>query len=143
VTDPEPNASAAETESTQSAALAQVADQLRGVAGETAALVAAVGRLASAEAALSLTALTRTVGLRLIGALLLTFGVVAMSVAGTIVLAHWLGSTAAALAAIGLFLTLAAAAALWRARIWGARIGFVETRAALGASPPPPTEPKP
>ena len=127
----------------QSAALAEVADQLRGFAGETAALIAAVGRLASAEAALSLTALTRTVGLRLIGIVLLAFGVVLIAVAGTIVLAHWLGSTAAALAALGLLLTLAAAAALWRAKIWGARIGFVETRAALGASPLPPTEPKP
>ena len=112
-----------------------LADQLRGFANETSALLVAIGGLASAEASLSLTALTRMVGLRVVGAVLLAFGVVLLAVAGTIALAHWLGSTVAALTLIGVVLSLGAAIALWRAKVWGARIGFAQTRAALGAKP--------
>lgn len=120
-----------------------LADQLRGFANETSALVRAIGGLASAEASLSLAALSRVIGLRVIAAVLLAFGVVLLAVAGTIALAHWLGSTVFALTLVGVALALGAAIALWRAKVWGARIGFAQTRAALGAEPSPAAERKP
>lgn len=120
-----------------------LADQLRGFANETSALLSAIGGLASAEATLSLTALTRMIGLRVAGAVLLAFGVVLLAVAGTIALAQWLGSTVAALTLIGVALGLGAAVALWRAKVWGTRIGFAQTRAALAANPTSGAEPKP
>lgn len=124
-------------------ASADLADPLRGFANETSALLSAIAGLASAEASLTLTALTRTIGLRVIGAVLLAFAVILLAVAGTIGLAHWLGSTVAALTLIGVTLALGAALALWRAKVWGARIGFAQTRAALGANPTPTAERKP
>lgn len=114
--------------------------QVQGFAEETAALLSAIGRLASAEASLSLTALSRTVGLRLAGVLLLASAAAFFAISGTLVLADLLGSMAAALACIGAVMTGVAAILLWRAAIWRKRIGFAETRAALAVDAKPKPE---
>jgi hypothetical protein len=124
----------------ESAAGADFVAQLQGFADETTALVTAIGRLASAEASLSLTALSRTVGLRLAGVLLLSGAAAFFAISGTLVLAEWLGSMAAALACIGAVMTSVAAILLWRAAIWRKRIGFAETRAALAVDAKPTPE---
>ncbi len=135
---PEPHESPpAEAPAAPAHASVDLADQIRGFANETSALIRAIGGLASAEASLSLTALTRMIGLRVIAAVLLAAGIVMLAVAGAIALAYWLGSTVAALTLIGVGLAAGAALARRRAKVWGTRIGFAQTRAALGASPGP------
>jgi hypothetical protein len=140
--DTEPHTSSPEPppEPAGSPAGAEFVAQLQGFAEETTALVAAIGRLASAEASLSLTALTRTVGMRLAGVLLLSAAAAFFAISGTLVLAEWLGSMAAALAWIGGVMTAVAAILLWRAAVWRKRIGFAETRAALSVDAKPSAE---
>jgi hypothetical protein len=140
--EPEPQSSRPEPPpaATESSAGAELVAQVQGFAEETTALVAAIGRLASAEASLSLKALTRTVGMRLAGVLLLSAAAAFFAISGTLVLAEWLGSMAAALACIGAVMTAIAAILLWRAAIWRKRIGFAETRAALAVDAKPSAE---
>jgi uncharacterized membrane protein YqjE len=117
--------------------------RVRGFANELAELTAALGGLASAEASQSLTAFLRMLELRALGVVLGSLALVGFGVGAALVLADLLGSPSAALFGVAAAALLAAGLALWRARVWRARIGFAETRAALAAEPQPPEAPRP
>jgi hypothetical protein len=143
-TDPEQAGSGAAEASEEATPVAiEAAEQLRGFANELAAWFSALGGLASAEASLSLTAFMRMLGLRVLGILLLALAIALLAGAATLVLEQALGSSAAALGIVALAASLCAALALWRARVWRERIGFVETRAALESDATPREEPRP
>jgi uncharacterized integral membrane protein len=117
------------------AGAADGAAQVLEVADEAAALVASIGRLASAEASLSLTALSRSVGLRFLALVLFALALVFVATASVLALVHWLDSLPAALAIVGCVVAVGGALLSWRASIWRARIGFKATRAALDPIP--------
>jgi len=115
----------------------EAAEQIRGFANELAALVSAVGGLASAEASLSLTAFLRMLGLRAIAIVLLVLAIALLAVAATLLLAQLLDSDAAAMACVAAASLAFSWLALWRAGVWRERIGFARTREALAREPSP------
>ena len=127
MSEPDPEA---EIRARLDAALAQV-EALAALAKDAGALGAALGKLAAAEAALSVNAFKRALVLKIAGALVAGLAALYLLLALTVALAAWLQSAAGALLVVGLAFGALAGVAFWRAKRWRDRIGFRETRAAL------------
>ena len=106
-------------------------DELGALVQEVSDVARALARLALAETALSAFALRRVMLLRMLVIVAFGLALLFLGAAGVIALANWLGSTAAALAIVGVVFVALGFAAAERAKAWRRRIGYNETRAAL------------